>query len=70
MLAKAKVFFFIVTEIGFNGLFVILSMLFVQEFGLIGMSYAFAVNYMLYLILILVWFSRSCQKNVFDEVNN
>ena len=70
MLAKAKVFFFFVTEIGFNGLFVILSMLFVQEFGLIGMSYAFAVNYMLYLILILVWFSRSCQKNVFDEVNN
>jgi len=67
MLAKAKAVFFIATEIGFGVLFVILSVFFVREHGLVGMSYAFAANYTLYLILMVVWFKRSCKQGAFDE---
>jgi len=68
MLAKAKVTFFIVTEIGFSFLFVILTLFFVNKFSLVGVSYAFAASYTLYLILMFFWFYRSCEKGVFDEV--
>jgi len=70
MLAKAKVGIFICTEVGFSVLFVLLSTFFIGEYGLVGMSYAFAVNYTLYLFLIIWWFYRSCEKGVFDEVND
>lgn len=55
MLAKAMTKTFITTEIAFSLSFVLLSFWFVDQYGLVGMSYAFAVNYVLYfLVMILV----------------
>lgn len=54
MLAKAMTKKFVVTEIVFNLSFVFLSFFLVNEFGLIGMSYAFAFNYFLYLIMMVL----------------
>lgn len=53
MLAKAMTKTFIVTEIVFSVLFVVLSIFFVNRFGLIGMSYAFSVNYSVYFIVMI-----------------
>lgn len=54
MLAKAMTKRFVVTEVVFNCSFVFLSFFLVNEFGLIGMSYAFAFNYFLYLIMMVL----------------
>jgi O-antigen/teichoic acid export membrane protein len=54
MLAKAMTKAFIITEIVFSVSFVILSILFVQQYGLVGMSYSFSVNYMVYLIVMVL----------------
>jgi len=51
MLAKAKVKSFIFTEIFFTSLFVVLSILSIGEFGLVGITYAYVINYLLYLIV-------------------
>jgi O-antigen/teichoic acid export membrane protein len=50
MLAKARVKSFIFTEVFFTMLFVILSILFIDEYGLVGITYAYVINYLLYLI--------------------
>lgn len=68
MLAKAKVSVFIVSEILMSILFVVFTMLFVDRYGLIGVSYAFALNYTVYLLFIMVWFYTNCQKGTFDEL--
>lgn len=54
MLAKAMTKTFIITEILFSVSFVILSYLFINKFGIIGATYAFAANYLLYWIT--MWF--------------
>lgn len=69
ILAKAKMMLFVCSEILFSAFFVLLSILFVNQYGLIGMSYAFALNYTFYFIFIFMWFQRSCKKGAFDEVN-
>ncbi|PIP98808.1 MAG: O-antigen flippase [Piscirickettsiaceae bacterium CG_4_10_14_3_um_filter_44_349] len=53
MLAKAMTKTFITTEIAFSLSFVLLSIWFVDQYGLIGMSYSFAVNYGLYFIVMI-----------------
>lgn len=53
MMAKAMTKTFIVTEITFSLSFVLLSMWFVDEYGLVGMSYSFALNYTLYFFLMI-----------------
>lgn len=58
MLAKAMTKVFIYTEIGFSVLFVILSIVFIDSFGLIGITYAFSVNYFLYLIMMILIFRK------------
>lgn len=50
MLAKAMARMFIITEIVFNLTYVLLSFFFVNQYGLIGATYAYAVNYLLYFI--------------------
>ena len=50
MLGRAMVKIFIITEIAFSILFVFLSWLLVSNFGLVGVSIAYAVNYSLYWI--------------------
>jgi O-antigen/teichoic acid export membrane protein len=53
MVAKAMIKTFIVTEILFAGSFVLLSIYCVNEYGLVGMSYSFALNCLLYLLTII-----------------
>ncbi|TWI76909.1 PST family polysaccharide transporter [Desulfobotulus alkaliphilus] len=54
MLAKAMTKAFILTEIVFSASFVGLVFYFVSFYGLVGVTYAYAVNYILYL-LIMAW---------------
>lgn len=54
MIAKAMTQTFITTEIVFSLSFVLLSTWFVDQYGLIGMSYSFALNYTLYFFTILI----------------
>ncbi len=62
MLAKAMTKTFIITEIAFSVSFVFLSIWFVNQFGLIGMSYSFAINYTLYLIFVYLLLKESWLK--------
>jgi PST family polysaccharide transporter len=54
MLAKTMTKTFIFTEITFSLSFVLISIWFVDQYGLIGISYSFAVNYTLYLLAIFI----------------
>ena len=54
MIAKAMTQTFITTEIVFSLSFVLLSTWFVDQYGLIGMSYSFTLNYTLYFFTILI----------------
>jgi len=56
MVAKAMTKTFIITEIIFISLFAILSLLGVQYYDLIGMTYAFAITYFLYFLTMLFLF--------------
>ena len=58
MLAKAMTKVFIYTEVLFSALFVGLSILFVDKFGLVGITYAYALNYFLYLIMMIFIFRK------------
>ena len=58
MLAKAMTKVFIYTEIGFSVLFVVLSIYFINTFGLIGITYAFSLNYFLYLVVMIFIFRK------------
>lgn len=66
-IAKANVKVFIFIEFFFNSLFVLLVSLFINQYGLIGVSYAFFLNYTLCLFFVYWWFQRSCKNGVFDE---
>ncbi|MFA9238580.1 MAG: O-antigen translocase [Candidatus Paceibacteria bacterium] len=61
MLAKAMTKVFIYTEIGFSVLFVLLSIYFINTFGLIGITYAFSLNYFLYLLVMIFIFRKRFQ---------
>ena len=54
MLAKAMTKTFIITEIVFASSFSGLSILFLNTFGFVGLSYAFATNYFLYFVVMIV----------------
>ena len=58
MLAKAMTKVFIYTEVLFSALFVGLSLLFVDKFGLVGITYAYALNYLLYLFMMIFIFRK------------
>ncbi|MCP4438412.1 MAG: O-antigen translocase [Aureispira sp.] len=65
MLAKAMTKTYIITEIIFISLFLILALFFVQNSGLIGMTQAFMLTYILY-FLTMLWIFRNLlfyQKN-------
>ena len=62
MLAKAMTKVFIYTEIFFSILFVVLSIVFIKYFGLIGVTYAFSLNYFLYLIVMIAVFSKKFKQ--------
>jgi O-antigen/teichoic acid export membrane protein len=54
MLAKAMIKIFIITEIMFTVSLVVFTYLFVSKFGLVGTTYAFALNYLLYWICMAI----------------
>lgn len=54
MLAKAMAKAFIITEIIFAISFSFLSIYFVEIFGFVGLSYAFAMNYAIYLLVMML----------------
>jgi O-antigen/teichoic acid export membrane protein len=58
MVAKSMTKLFVVTEIGFNFLLVVLSILFIREYGNVGATIAYAVNYLLYLIFMVGYFKK------------
>jgi PST family polysaccharide transporter len=52
MIAKAKTKLFITTEIIFTSTYVLFSLLFINRYGVIGATYGFCFNYLIYLICI------------------
>ena len=54
MLARAMTTAYVVTEIMFAASFFALAVAFVAQYGLVGVTYAHAVNYLAYLIV--VWY--------------
>lgn len=50
MLAKAMTKTFIVSELLFSALYYVLILIMTENFGLIGAMYAFAINYLIYLL--------------------
>lgn len=53
MLAKAMTKTFIFTEIVFSLNFVLISIWFLNQYGLIGISYSFAANYLIYFVVMI-----------------
>lgn len=58
MVAKAMTKVYVITEIIFSLLYLILSILFMNHFGVIGVTYAYALNYFVYLILMVYLFRK------------
>ena len=62
MVAKAMTKTFIITEIGFSVSFVVLSMVLIKQYGLIGVTMAFSINYMIYFMLMVYLFRNMLRK--------
>lgn len=62
MMAKTMTKLFIASEIIFSFSFLGLTYLFVNEYGLIGITYAYALNYLAYLILMIVFMWKKILK--------
>lgn len=58
MLAKAMIKIFIITEILFSILYVVFGFVFVNCFGLWGITFAFALNYFVYFLTMLFIFRK------------
>lgn len=58
MIAKAMTRIFIITEILFSANYVILSFFLMKYYGSIGVTYAYSINYFLYLLIMLFIFRK------------
>ena len=58
MIVKGKTGLFLLTELVFGTSFYLLSLMFFNHYGLLGLSYSFFINYGLYLIYSLIYFYR------------
>lgn len=56
MLAKSMVIPFVISEIGFNLIYIGLTFLLVNKIGVIGVSISYAIGYLFYLIFMLLLF--------------
>jgi len=65
MVAKAMTKQYVFTEIVFTASFVFLSIIFINKFGVVGATYAFSANYLLYFIAMVYLF----RKLVFSETS-
>lgn len=63
MVAKAMTKAFIITEVISISIFLVLSLYFLNNYGLIGMTYAYAINYGIYLIMMIVLFRKLLFNN-------
>ncbi len=62
MVAKAMTKLFAITEIGFSLSYVLLSIWFVKIYGLIGVTMAFALNYFVYMLLMVYLFRNTLKR--------
>lgn len=67
MLAKSMTKLYVYTEITFSILFITLSIIFINIYGLVGVTYAFAANYTFYLLFMIHWFYKNYSKIIFTE---
>ncbi len=58
MLAKAMTKIFIISEILFVTIWTVVAILGVKYYGIVGITYAFALNYFLYLIFMFLYFRK------------
>ena len=58
MLAKAMTKIFIFTEVVFSLFFILLSIYFINTYGLVGVTYAYFCNYIIYLVTMLIIFKK------------
>jgi PST family polysaccharide transporter len=58
MLAKAMTKLFIITEILFSTIYLVLGHVCVDLFGLIGLTIAFAINYFVYFLFMGCYFRK------------
>jgi PST family polysaccharide transporter len=54
MLSKSMALAYILTEIFFSVSFVVLTVVMIDSYGLIGASFAYAINYLFYLIVVIM----------------
>jgi PST family polysaccharide transporter len=64
MLAKAKGKMFIITEVIFSLSYLIFSLLFIENFGIVGVTYSYCLNYFLYFILFVFLFRNIIFKTI------
>lgn len=58
MIAKAMTKTFVITEITFSILFYVLTVIFTRQYDLVGVTYAYALNYFIYFFVMLFLFRR------------
>jgi len=58
MLAKSMTRLYIITEVFFHVLYVVLGYFLVNRYGLVGITYAFAINYFIFFITLVYIFRR------------
>ena len=58
MLAKAMTKIYIYSEIIFSISFVLISIFFIDRYGLVGVTYSYSLNYLLYLFFVIIIFKR------------
>jgi PST family polysaccharide transporter len=58
MLAKAKTKIFLLTEISFYVIYIFLSFVFTNNFGIIGITYGFCLSYFVYLVAMFLIFRK------------
>ena len=63
MLSKAMTRMFIITEIGFSVSLVLASYLLIKQYGAIGATYAFALNYAIYWVIMWVLLKHKLSPN-------
>jgi PST family polysaccharide transporter len=64
MLAKAKGKMFIITEVIFSLSYLIFSLLFIENYGIVGATYSYCLNYFLYFILFVFLFRNVIFKTI------
>ncbi|MFC1785830.1 O-antigen translocase [Candidatus Neomarinimicrobiota bacterium] len=58
LIAKAMVKINIITEIIFGFLFYVFTMVFLKQYGIVGVTYAYCLNYILYFVVMLFLFRK------------